>query len=80
MDTAALRQILLGEPEGHTGEGLSDFAVLTTTEIKLIYTIVDMARVRGKRLAGTALPDMLKARGVPKVEVVLAYRGDAIPA
>ena len=99
MDTATLKQFLLEELEGYTGEGLNDFAYLTTNEAEQIYTIVDIARVRDKRLIGTVLVarlandqvvieldrhdkllvDALKARGVPESQIVLAYRGDAIP-
>ena len=100
MDTATLREILLEELEGYTGKGLNDFAYLTTNEADQIYTIVDIATVRDKRLVGTVLVarltndrvvieldrhdkllvDALTARGVPEAQVVLAYRGDAIPA
>ena len=100
MDTATLREILLEELEGYTGKGLNDFAYLTTNEAEQIYTIVDIATVRDKRLVGTVLVarltndrvvieldrhdkllvDALTARGVPEAQVVLAYRGDAIPA
>ena len=99
MDTATLKHILLEELEGYTGKGLNDFAYLTTNEVEQIYTIVDIARVRDKRLVGTVLVarlandqviieldrhdkllvDALKARGVPESQIVLAYRGDAIP-
>ena len=100
MDTATLKRILLEELQGYTGKGLNDFAYLTTNEVEQIYTIVDIARVRDKRLVGTVLVarlandqviieldrhdkllvDALKARGVPESQIVLAYRGDAIPA
>ena len=100
MDTATLRQILLEELEGYTGEGLNDFAHLTTNEAEGIYTIVDIATIRGRRLVGTVLVarlendrivieldrhdkllvDALRARDVPESQIVLAYRGDAIPA
>ena len=99
MDTATLKRILLEELQGYTGKGLNDFAYLTTNEVEQIYTIVDIARVRDKRLVGTVLVarlandqviieldrhdkllvDALKARGVPESQIVLAYRGDAIP-
>ncbi len=100
MDTATLRQILLEELEGYTGEGLNDFAHLTTNEAEGIYTIVDIATIRGRRLVGAVLVarlendrivieldrhdkllvDALRARDVPESQIVLAYRGDAIPA
>ena len=100
MDTATLKEILLEELQGYTGEGLNDFAYLTTNEAEQIYTIVDIAQVRDKRLVGTVLVvrlagdqvvieldrhdkllvDALQARGVPESQIVLAYRGDAIPA
>ena len=100
MDITALKQILLEELEGYSGEGLNDVAYFTNNEAEQIYTIVDIATVRGKRLVGTVLvarlvddcvvieldrhdkllADALKARGVPEDQIVLAYRGDAIPA
>ena len=100
MDTATLKHILLEELEGYTGKGLNDFAYLTANEVEEIYTIVDIATVRDKRLIGTVLVarlvndqviieldrhdkllvDALTARGVPESQIVLAYRGDAIPA
>ena len=55
-DTAAtLKDILLQELEGYTGEGLNDSAYLTTNETEGIYTIVDFATVRGKRLVVNVL-------------------------
>ncbi|MCY3780040.1 MAG: element excision factor XisI family protein [Chloroflexi bacterium] len=100
MDTATLKEILLEELQGYTGEGLNDFAYLTTNEAEQIYTIVDIAQVGDKRLVGTVLVarlagdlvvieldrhdkllvDALQARGVPESHVILAYRGDALPA
>lgn len=100
MDTVTLKEILLEELQGYTGEGLNDFAYLTANEAEQIYTIVDIARVRDKRLVGTVLVarlagdqvvieldrhdkllvDALQARGVPESQIVLAYRGDALPA
>ena len=100
MDTATLKEILLEELQGYAGEGLNDFAYLTTNEAEQIYTIVDIARVRDKRLVGTVLVarlagdqvvieldrhdkllvDALQARGVPASQIVLAYRGDVLPA
>ena len=55
MDTTTLKQILLEELDGYTGEGLNDYAYLTANEVEQIYTIVDIASVRGKRLVGTVL-------------------------
>ena len=55
MDTATLRHILLEELEGYTGEALNEFAYLTTNGTEQIYTIVDIATVRDKRLVGTVL-------------------------
>jgi len=55
MDTTTVKQILLEELDRYTGEGLNDYAYLTTNEAEQIYTIVDIATVRGKRLVGTVL-------------------------
>lgn len=100
MDTSTLTQILLDELNGYIGEGLNDFAYLTTNEVEGIYTIVDIATIRDKRIVSTVLiarlvgnkvvievdrhdktlADALKARGVPESQIILAYRGDSIPA
>lgn len=100
MDTSTLKQILLEELEGYTGEGLNDYAYLTTNDTEHIYSIIDIATVRDKRLVGTVLVvrlvndrivieldrhdkmlvDALIARGVPEAQIILAYRGDAVPA
>lgn len=100
MDTSTLTQILLDELKGYTGEGLNDYAYLTTNEVEGIYTIVDIATIRGKRIVSTVLiarlvgnkvvievdrhdktfADALQARGVPESQIILAYRGDSIPA
>lgn len=99
MDTATPKEVLVEELEGYTGEGLNDLAYLTVNDSEQIHTIVDIAKVRDKRLVGTALVarltgdrvvialdrhdkllvDALLARGVPEAQIVLAYRGDAIP-
>lgn len=55
MDASTLQQILLEEMAGYAGEGLNDFAYLTTNEVEQIYTIVDIATVRDRRLVGTVL-------------------------
>ena len=55
MDTGILKQILLEELHGYTGEGLNDFAYVTANEAEQLYTIVDLATVREKRLVGTVL-------------------------
>ena len=55
MDTATLRRIVLAEMQCYTGEGLNDSAYLTANEADAIYTIVDIATVRGRRLVGTVL-------------------------
>lgn len=55
MDTITLKQILLEELNNYTGRGLNDFAYLTTNEAEGIYTIVDIATIREKRIVGTVL-------------------------
>jgi hypothetical protein len=55
MDTAALKQILLEEMQAYAGEGLNAYSYLTENEAEQIYTVVDMATVRGRRLVSTVL-------------------------
>jgi hypothetical protein len=55
MDTPTLKQILIEEMENYTGEGLNVHAYLTRNDVEQLYTVVDIAVVRGKRLVGIAL-------------------------
>ncbi len=100
MDTTTLKQILLEEMQKYTGKGLNDDAYLTTNDTDQIYTVIDIATVRGRRVVGTVLVarldsgkivievdhhdktlfEALRARGVATDFLVLAYRGDSVPA
>ena len=55
MDTETLKQILIEEMQKYAGEGLNAYSYLTENEIDNIYTIIDIANVRGKRIIGTVL-------------------------
>ena len=55
MDTEILKSILLEEIQKYTGKGLNDYAYLTSNESDQIYTIVDIATIRGKRIVSTVL-------------------------
>jgi len=55
MDTLTLKQILLDELDSYTGQGLNDYAYLTANEAEGMYTIVDIATIREKRIVGTVL-------------------------
>lgn len=100
MDTGAMKQILLEEMQKYTGKGLNDYAYLTSNETDQIYTVVDIATIRDKRIVSTVLVarvvgqqvvievdhhdkqllDALLARDIPEAQIILAYRGDAVPA
>ena len=100
MDTTTLKQILVEETRGYTGEGLNAYSYLTENDVEQIYTVIDIATIRGRRLVSTVLiarllnnqivieldhnnkelVDALKARGVPEDQIILAYRGDPVPA
>ena len=100
MDTGVMKQILLEEMQKYTGKGLNDYAYLTSNESDQIYTVVDIATIRDKRIVSTVLVarivgqqivievdhhdkqlvDALLARDIPKEQIILAYRGDAVPA
>ena len=100
MDTITLKAILLEELSKYTGQGLNDYAYLTTNDIEGIFTIVDIATIREKRIVSTVLivrlardkviierdqhdktlAEALMARGVPASQIILAYRGDIVPA
>jgi hypothetical protein len=41
--------------EGYTGKGLNDFAYLTTNSDETLFTVVDIANVRGTQLVETSL-------------------------
>lgn len=55
MDTATLKQIFLEELDKYTGEGLNDRAFLTANEGEGIYSIIDIAQIRGREIVGTVL-------------------------
>jgi hypothetical protein len=55
MDTGTLKQILIEEMQKYAGEGLNAYSYLTENEIENLYTVVDIATVRGKRIIGTVL-------------------------
>jgi XisI protein len=55
MDTGTLKQILVEEMQKYAGEGLNATSYLTENETENLYTIVDIANVRGKRIIGTVL-------------------------
>ena len=50
MDIGAMKQILLEEMQEYTGKGLNDYAYLTSNETNQIYTVVDIATIRDKRI------------------------------
>lgn len=55
MDTGTLKEILLEELNKYTGQGLNDYAYLTSNDAEGIYTVIDIATIRDKRLVGTVL-------------------------
>lgn len=55
MDARTLKQILIEEMQKYAGEGLNAYSYLTENEAEGVYTIVDIANVRGKRIIGTVL-------------------------
>jgi hypothetical protein len=55
MDTGTLKQILIEEMHKYAGEGLNAYSYLTENEAEHLYTVVDIANVRGKRIIGTVL-------------------------
>ena len=55
MDARNLKQILIEEMRKYAGEGLNAHSYLTENEAEKLYTIVDIANVRGKRIIGTVL-------------------------
>ena len=55
MDAGTLKQILVEEMQKYAGEGLNAYSYLTENEAENLYTVVDIASVRGKRIVGTIL-------------------------
>lgn len=55
MDVSALKQILIEEMSKYAGEGLNAVSYLTENDAEMLYTVVDIANVRGKRVIGTVL-------------------------
>ena len=61
MDTGTLKTILLEEMQKYAGEGLNAYSYFTANEAEQLYTVVDIANVRGKRIIGTVLVVRLQA-------------------
>jgi hypothetical protein len=55
MDAKTLKQILVEEMQKYAGKGLNAYSYLTENEAEQIYTVIDIATVRGKRIVGTVL-------------------------
>ena len=55
MDTGTLKTILLEEMQKYAGEGLNAYSYFTANETEQLYTVVDIANIRGKRIIGTVL-------------------------
>lgn len=55
MDTGTLKQTLIEEMQKYAGEGLNASSYLTENEVEQLYTVVDIANVRGKRIIATVL-------------------------
>ena len=60
MDRNTLKTILIEEMQKYAGEGLNAYSYLTANEAEQLYTIVDIANVRGKRIIGTVLVARLR--------------------
>ena len=55
MDTQTLKQILIEELHKYTGEGLNARSYLTENEAEHLYSIIDIANIKGNRLVSTVL-------------------------
>jgi hypothetical protein len=55
MDAGNLKRILIEEMQKYAGEGLNAHSYLTENDAENVYTVVDIANVRGKRIIGTVL-------------------------
>jgi len=55
MDTTTLKQILQEEMQKYAGEGLNAQSYLTENVEEDLYTVIDIANVRGQRIIGTVL-------------------------
>jgi hypothetical protein len=64
MDTTTLKTILIEEMQKYAGEGLNAHSYFTSNEAALLYTVVDIANVRGKRIIGTVLVARLEGNQI----------------
>ena len=55
MDTTTLKQILIEEMRKYTGKGLNAYSYLTENDAEQIYSVIDIATIRGKRLVSSVL-------------------------
>lgn len=60
MDTGTLKRILVEEMQKYAGDGLNATSYLTENEAENVYTVIDIANVRGKRIIGTVLVTRLQ--------------------
>lgn len=55
MDTGTLKRLLIEEMRHYAHEGLNARSYFTTNETDDLYTVLDIATVRGQRIVGTVL-------------------------
>lgn len=55
MDTQTLETILVEEMQKYAGEGLNAYSYFTANDTEKVYSVIDIATVRGKRIIGTVL-------------------------
>lgn len=86
MDTRTLETILREELDQYTGEGLNASSTLTENAAQQLYTIVDIATIRGQRSASTVLIAQIIAdkivieRDTNNKPLVDALRARGVPA
>lgn len=55
MDTKTLEVLLIEEMQKYAGEGLNAYSYFTANNAEKVYSVIDIATVRGKRIIGTVL-------------------------
>jgi len=55
MEPTTMKQILIEEMQKYAGEGLNATSYFTANDAEALYSVIDMAEVRGQRIVGTVL-------------------------
>ena len=84
-----LKQTVRDVVAGYAGKVLNGYSFLTQSDDGSVYTVVDMAQIKGKHISGVSLVvrivadkvivDALLQQGIKRENIILAYAGGDVP-